>query len=87
MLQELENTEDERGLIYSQLENLLEAAVVNIDHFEQLSRTGQTKRQLVACCEKILESVLSLLPFKVSIRGSRWFIFKPKIPNKFLGGP
>jgi hypothetical protein len=67
-LHEVDNVEEERTLLYQQLQNLLEAAIVNTDHFEQLAKTGAAKRQFVACCEKILESILSLLPLEVFVR-------------------
>jgi hypothetical protein len=67
-LQEVENIEEERTLMYRQLENLLEAAIVNTDHYEQMARSGNSKRQFVACCEKILEAILSLLPLEVFVR-------------------
>lgn len=67
-LQEVETIEEERTLMYRQLEDLLEAAIINTDHFEQLVKCGNSRRQFVACCEKILEAILSLLPLEVFVK-------------------
>lgn len=61
-------SDEESQLLYRQFEQLLEAAIINTDHFEQLAKSGNAKRQFVACCEKILESILSLLPLEVFVR-------------------
>ena len=36
-LEEVESNDEERILMYKQLENLLEAAIINTDYFEQVS--------------------------------------------------